>query len=76
MSEQGRFYRNSWKDFEIDVDVEEPKTNSVFVSFRISKELEERILRFAKANNIEVEILGIGNLCRGIIARFLKERGF
>ena len=49
---------------------------SKVISIRLSESLVERISAYCRDNNIPLEQLGIGNVIRGIIANFLKEKGY
>ena len=46
------------------------------VSIRMSDELLQRLHKYCRDNEIDVKTMGISNVCRGIIARFLKEKGY
>uniref|UniRef100_A0A7C4NUP3 CopG family transcriptional regulator n=1 Tax=Thermodesulfobacterium geofontis TaxID=1295609 RepID=A0A7C4NUP3_9BACT len=43
---------------------------------RMDESLVKRILAFCRDNNINVEELGMASVIRGIVARFLKEKGY
>jgi len=46
------------------------------VTIRLSESLVERITAYCRDNNIPLEELGLANVLRGIIANFLKEKGY
>jgi len=50
--------------------------SSRIISIRLSESIIERIKEYCKDNNIPLEQLGFGNVIRGIIANYLKEKGY
>jgi hypothetical protein len=49
---------------------------SKVISIRLSEALIERIKAYCRDNNIHLEELGLANVLRGIIANYLKEKGY
>jgi hypothetical protein len=46
------------------------------VTIRLSESLVERITAYCRDNNIPLEELGLASVIRGIIANYLKEKGY
>jgi hypothetical protein len=46
------------------------------VSIRLNDNIIERIKAYCRDNNIPLEELGLANVLRGIIANYLKEKGY
>ena len=49
---------------------------SKVISIRLNDNLVERIKAYCRDNNIPLEELGLANVLRGIIANYLKEKGY
>jgi hypothetical protein len=49
---------------------------SKVISIRLGEGLIERIKAYCRDNNIPLEELGLANVLRGIIANYLKEKGY
>jgi hypothetical protein len=46
------------------------------ITIRLPEKLVERIITYCRDNNIPIEELGLANVIRGIIANYLKEKGY
>jgi hypothetical protein len=46
------------------------------ISIRLNDSIVERIRAYCRDNDIPLEELGLANVIRGMIAIFLKERGY
>jgi hypothetical protein len=49
---------------------------SKVISIRLNDNIVERIKAYCRDNNIPLEELGLANVLRGIIANYLKEKGY
>ena len=49
---------------------------SKVISIRLNDNIVERIKAYCRDNNIPLEDLGLANVLRGIIANYLKEKGY
>jgi len=50
--------------------------SSRIISIRLSEDLIERIRMYCKDNKISLEELGLSTILRGMIANYLKEKGY
>jgi hypothetical protein len=46
------------------------------ITIRLNDSIVERIRAYCRDNNIPLEELGLANVIRGIIANYLKEKGY
>jgi hypothetical protein len=49
---------------------------SKVISIRLNDNIVERIKAYCKDNNIPLGELGLSNVIRGMIANYLKEKGY